>query len=145
MSLLWVPRGHVALASSVVLVGTFTECGPIYGFCVLVTVVSLTELSTSTPHPRRRPELESPEYCTRFNILPSDLTSSTPTSNTCALQVECRISFNLRIFSLDYSLNLNFYFVELWHFFSVATVYYGKNYRYLIEEMSSSTSNSACV
>ena len=40
-SLLWVPRGHVALASAV-LEGTLTECGPINGFlCVQITVVSL--------------------------------------------------------------------------------------------------------
>ena len=40
MSLLLVPRGHVALAS-VVLEGTLAECGPIKGVCVLVTVASL--------------------------------------------------------------------------------------------------------
>ena len=91
MSLLWVPRGHVALASAV-LERPLTECGPTNG--VLCTGNSSEVenyhgqlLSTSTSHPRRRPEYESPEYCTRFNILPSDLTSSTPTSNIGALQV----------------------------------------------------------
>ena len=40
MSMLWVPRGHVALASAV-LEGTLTECGPINAFLCTVTVVSL--------------------------------------------------------------------------------------------------------
>ena len=101
MSLLWVPRGYVALASAV-LEGILTEFGPINGVFLCTGNSSEFEdlhgplLSTSAPHPRRRPEFESPEYCTRFNILHSDLTSSTPTSNTGALQVECRISSKLR-------------------------------------------------
>ena len=102
MSLLWVPRGHVALVIAV-LDGTLAECGPIDGvMCTGNNSSSEFEdlhgqlLSTSTPHPRRIPECESPEYCTRLNTLPSDLTSSTPTSNTGALQVKCRISSNLR-------------------------------------------------
>ena len=40
ISLLWVPRGHVALARGVLEV-TLTECGQLTGFCVLVTVTSL--------------------------------------------------------------------------------------------------------
>ena len=99
MSLLWVPRGHVTLASTV-LEGTLVECGPINGFLCTGNSSEFEDLhgqllSTSTLHPRRRPEYKSPEYCTRFNILPSDLTSSTPISNTGALQVECSISSNL--------------------------------------------------
>ena len=33
VSLLWVPRGHVAVANNAVLKGTFAECGPINDFC----------------------------------------------------------------------------------------------------------------
>ena len=100
MSLLWVPRGHVA-PSSAVLEGTLTEYGPINGFLCTGNSSEFEDLhrqllSTSTPHPQRRPDIEPPEYCTRFNILPSDLTSSTPKSNTGALQVECRIFSNFR-------------------------------------------------
>ena len=99
-SQLWVPRGHVALASAV-LEGILTECGPINGFLCTGNSSEFEDLhgqllSTSTPHPRRRPELEPPECCTRFNILPLDLTNSTPTNNNGALQVECRISSNLK-------------------------------------------------
>ena len=69
-------------------------------FCLQVTVVSfvitMVNFYPSMPHPRRRQELKSPEYCTRFNILPSRYTISTPPSTTGALQAECRISFNLR-------------------------------------------------
>ena len=43
---------HVALASAV-LEGTFTECGPVNGFCVLVTVASLG-ISTVNFYPRPR-------------------------------------------------------------------------------------------
>ena len=87
--------------ASAVLEGTFTECGPINGFLCTGNSSEFEDLhgqllSTSTPHPRRILGFESSEYRTRFNILPSDLTSSTPTSNTGTLQVECRISFNLR-------------------------------------------------
>ena len=100
MSLLGVPTRHVALANAV-LEDTLTECGPINGFLCTGNSSEFEDLhgkllSTSTPHPRRRPEFESPEYCTRFNILSSDLSSSTPTSNTGALQAECKISSNLR-------------------------------------------------
>ena len=99
MSLLWVPGEHVALASAV-LEGTLTGCGPINGFLCIGNNSEFEDLDgqllcTSTPHPRRRPEFECPEYCTRFNILPSDLTSSTPTSNTGALQVECLLQFEV--------------------------------------------------
>ena len=52
MSLLWVPGGHVALASAV-LVSTLTECGPINGFCILVTVASL-RISMVNLYPRPR-------------------------------------------------------------------------------------------
>ena len=57
MSLLWVPRGHVTLASAV-LEGTLTECGPIkVFFCVLVTVVSLRiSMVNFCPRPRRTRE-----------------------------------------------------------------------------------------
>ena len=101
MSLLWVPRGHDVALASAILEGTLTESGPINGFLCTGNSSEYEKLhrqllSTSTPHPRRRPESKSPEYCTRFSILSSDLTSSTPTSNTGALQVECRISSNLR-------------------------------------------------
>ena len=100
MSLLWVPRRHEALASTVS-EGTLTQCGPING--VLCTGNSSEfddlhgeHLSTSTSYPRRGPESESLSYCTRSNIPPSDPTSSTPTSPTTgALQVECRIPSNL--------------------------------------------------
>ena len=99
MSLLWVSRGHVVLAS-VVLEGTLVQCGPINVFLCTGNGSEFEDLhgqllSTSTTHLQRRPEFESPEYCTSFDILPSDLTSSTSTSNTGALQVECRISSNL--------------------------------------------------
>ena len=40
MAQLWVPMGHVGLASAV-FEGILTECGSIKGFCVLVTVVNL--------------------------------------------------------------------------------------------------------
>ena len=82
MSLLWVPRGHVALASAV-LEGTLTEWGPIKGVLCTDNSSKFEDshgqlLFMSTSHPRRRPEFESQKYCTRFNTLPSDLTSSTP-------------------------------------------------------------------
>ena len=70
-------------------------------FCVQVTVVSfvitMVNFYPSMPHPRRIPEFEPPGCCTRFNILPSVLNISTPTSNTGALQVECRISSNFKV------------------------------------------------
>ena len=54
MSLLWVPRGHVALLASAVLEGTLPECGPINGFLgVQITVVSLMiSMVNLYPHPR---------------------------------------------------------------------------------------------
>ena len=66
MALLWVPRGLVALASAVV-EGTLTECGPINGVLYTGNSSDFEDLHgqllfTSTPHPRRRPELESSEY-----------------------------------------------------------------------------------
>ena len=68
MSLIWVPKGHVALASAV-LEGTLTECGPINRFlCVDNNSSSEFDdlhgqlLSTSTSHSRRESESESPEY-----------------------------------------------------------------------------------
>ena len=69
-------------------------------FCLQVTVVSfvitLVNFYPSMPHPWRRKEIKSPEDYTRFNILPSRYTISTPPSTTGALQVVCRISSNLR-------------------------------------------------
>ena len=52
ISLLWVPRGHVALVS-VVLEGTLAECRQINGFCVLLTVASL-RISMVNFYPRPR-------------------------------------------------------------------------------------------
>ena len=48
--LLWVPRGHVALASAV-LEGILTECGPINDSCV--TVVN-SKISMINIYPRSR-------------------------------------------------------------------------------------------
>ena len=68
-------------------------------FCLQVTVgtflITMVNFNPSMPHPRRRQEFQSPEYCTRFNILPSRYTISTPPSTTGALKVQCRISSNL--------------------------------------------------
>ena len=90
-------RGRMTLTSTVL------ECGPINGVLCTGNSREFKDfhgklLSTSTPYPQKNPEFESPEYCTRFNTLPSDLAmnSSTPTSNTGALQVKCRSSSNLR-------------------------------------------------
>ena len=58
-------------------------------------VITMVNFKPSMPHPRRRREFQSPEYCTRFNILPSRYTIFTPPSTTGALQVQCRISSNL--------------------------------------------------
>ena len=44
MILLWVPRGHVALAS-VVLEGTLTECGPIHEFCVTIVTLRISKIN----------------------------------------------------------------------------------------------------
>ena len=58
-------------------------------------VITMVNFKPSMPHPRRRREFQSPEYCTRFNILPSRYTIFTPPSTTGTLQVQCRISSNL--------------------------------------------------
>ena len=63
MSLLWVPKEHVALTSAV-LESTLTECGPINGVLCTDNSSEFDDLhgqllSTSTPHLRREPESES--------------------------------------------------------------------------------------
>ena len=56
MSLLWVHRGHVALASAV-LEGTRTDYGSMDSSCKSSEFEDLRDhfLSTSTPHPQRGP------------------------------------------------------------------------------------------
>ena len=61
--------------ASAVLEGTLAECGPISGFLGTDNTSEFDDLhgqllSSSTPHPRRGPDSESPKYCTRSNIPP---------------------------------------------------------------------------
>ena len=87
MSLLWVPRGHVALASAVV-EGTLTQCGPSNDPCNSCEFEDLHDqrLSTSMPILKEERNL-NPHSTAQSPIPPSGPTSFTPTSHTGAPQI----------------------------------------------------------
>ena len=101
--LLWVPRGHVALAS-VVLEGTLTECVPIYESCVTIVNLRTSKIDFyprtlsggagrgATGPPEFRKLLGVPNWLSRRRFV---ATSRIPGRRTCGFFELSRLSLQL--------------------------------------------------
>ena len=101
MSLPWAPRGHVALASSI-FEGTHADYGPISGVwsadnsSIVSFIISMVNVYPCPWHTREGDRNLDVMVLHKVHVTSSGTTSSTPTSHTGDLQVECRIPSNFR-------------------------------------------------